>query len=326
MGNEIQSTVAVRTNDRVYWVDWIKVFAMTLVVYAHTDSFSVINRAIFTFHMPLFFMISGYLHKTRTFREELPIVFKSLVIPYIILLFGLCILHLDTNYRDYLNILIGSLEGAPLYVRPMWFVVCLVLIRILLSFFRANSQLICLAVISLLGYYALVRLQMVPHDFDFLQINTTLMCLPFFILGIFLKKHFETVLKFKWAIYVLAIPCLLLAIKNGYINVFRCEGGTYVSLFYINAAMISLFWILLFSQFLNKRNLHVEKLAKGMIILLATHFTMIDLFALVLPLTIPMTFVVAILVMIIGYFLSVFSYVHFPILFGKYDFRRKLGK
>ena len=97
--------MAVRTNDRVYWVDWIKVFAMTLVVYAHTDSFSVINRAIFTFHMPLFFMISGYLHKTRTFREELPIVFKSLVIPYIILLFGLCILHLDTNYRDYLNIL-----------------------------------------------------------------------------------------------------------------------------------------------------------------------------------------------------------------------------
>ena len=49
------------TNIRLNWLDWMKVIGMYLIVYGHFSSYG--HKFIYTFSVPLFFMISGFLFK-----------------------------------------------------------------------------------------------------------------------------------------------------------------------------------------------------------------------------------------------------------------------
>ena len=51
--------------NRLNWIDWAKVIAISFVVFGHIPqvSGSFPQHYIVTFHMPLFFFISGYLTK-----------------------------------------------------------------------------------------------------------------------------------------------------------------------------------------------------------------------------------------------------------------------
>lgn len=50
--------------NRIIWVDYSKAILITLVVLAHSPSLpSSVDALIVGFHMPAFFIISGYLHK-----------------------------------------------------------------------------------------------------------------------------------------------------------------------------------------------------------------------------------------------------------------------
>jgi len=68
------------------YIDWLKGFAIFLVVLGHCwlvdkNTFWL----IYTFHMPLFFCISGYLFsKKKRFKEFIMSKIKTIIIPYII--------------------------------------------------------------------------------------------------------------------------------------------------------------------------------------------------------------------------------------------------
>ena len=71
--------------ERINWIDWAKVIAITMVVFGHIpeNPNNFLMQYVCTFHMPLFFFISGYLSKHRTdIRANLLKYWKSLVIPY----------------------------------------------------------------------------------------------------------------------------------------------------------------------------------------------------------------------------------------------------
>ena len=74
-------------NNRINWIDWAKCIAITMVVYGHIPQTegSFLPFYICTFHIPLFFFISGYLTKTRhDTKEEIKKCMHSLFIPYIL--------------------------------------------------------------------------------------------------------------------------------------------------------------------------------------------------------------------------------------------------
>lgn len=53
--------------NRKFWLDSVKVFGITLVVFGHfTPDYKndFLCQLIYSFHMPLFFIISGYLCST----------------------------------------------------------------------------------------------------------------------------------------------------------------------------------------------------------------------------------------------------------------------
>ncbi len=56
------------SKDRILWLDTLKVMAIYLVVLGHIVSTTYqpdLKGIIYSFHMPLFFMISGYLNKDK---------------------------------------------------------------------------------------------------------------------------------------------------------------------------------------------------------------------------------------------------------------------
>ena len=66
---------------RIEWIDIAKGIGIILVVIGHISQIEVLNDIIYSFHMPLFFIISGYLYKRKeNFTKG---KFKKILIPYL---------------------------------------------------------------------------------------------------------------------------------------------------------------------------------------------------------------------------------------------------
>lgn len=74
---------------RIFWIDFLRAFGLTLVVLGHTSELPEnIFKVIYTFHMPLFFFLSGFLWSDNivdkcNFKEYLKKKVNSLLKPYL---------------------------------------------------------------------------------------------------------------------------------------------------------------------------------------------------------------------------------------------------
>lgn len=64
------------------WVDWLKAFLIFLVILGHLPDELHIKWFIYLFHMPAFFIISGYLYRPRAIKEEMRKIVSQLLFPY----------------------------------------------------------------------------------------------------------------------------------------------------------------------------------------------------------------------------------------------------
>lgn len=73
-------------SSRIDWIDYSKAFLIVLVVFAHCPLIPhVLDVLICGFHMPAFFIISGYLHKCQTNSSNcIRKNYKRLIIPAIL--------------------------------------------------------------------------------------------------------------------------------------------------------------------------------------------------------------------------------------------------
>lgn len=81
--NSIDMINPHRMGDRIEWIDSARGIGIILVVAGHVFTQpESIHRIIFTFHMPLFFMISGMVFKAQDWRKFWKSRFFSLALPY----------------------------------------------------------------------------------------------------------------------------------------------------------------------------------------------------------------------------------------------------
>lgn len=125
---------------RYNWVDWCKSIAIFLVIWGHLPMHSIAISIIYSFHMPLFFLISGYLYKPqKTAKEEFKKNFKTLFVPYLIyqLIFypywmvreSLVFHQSFTIYDSIIRPIIQSLASNAIN-GPTWFIYCLLSFKI----------------------------------------------------------------------------------------------------------------------------------------------------------------------------------------------------
>lgn len=127
---------------REIWLDACRGFAMLLVLLGHNDPPFI--RLIYGFHIPLFYLISGYLFKPGAkqpgFKEAITKILNRYIIPYYVLCFINLLLHyiiLVVATDTYLNasqiltyikgiILVG--ENMP-DCAPLWFLFSMGIVR-----------------------------------------------------------------------------------------------------------------------------------------------------------------------------------------------------
>ena len=75
---------------RIEWIDTAKGIGILLVIIAHVcnigGAFAPVSLLIYSFHMPLFFILSGYTLSKRTIELDIKTLiikyFKTLIIPF----------------------------------------------------------------------------------------------------------------------------------------------------------------------------------------------------------------------------------------------------
>ena len=130
---------------RFHWIDTLKGIGIMLVVFAHHHLPTALETYIYSFHMPLFFFISGFLFDFEKYAESVAnfvkVRLKSLVVPYFCFAVPTCLFYflMDAVYQpDFVNIEFfeaGALYGicsilyalGPMisYNQSLWFLTCL---------------------------------------------------------------------------------------------------------------------------------------------------------------------------------------------------------
>lgn len=142
-------------NGRIVWIDQLRGVAIFLVILGHVSLPAKINGLIYTFHMPLFFVITGLTIKNQkllqcSIKEYIIVQAERLLIPYFWMNFMMYPLwyftfhHLGatslTVPQALLGIFLGnsSLCGSP--SNALWFLLVLMLAKILyLLFLKASG-------------------------------------------------------------------------------------------------------------------------------------------------------------------------------------------
>lgn len=256
----------VNNSHRIFELDIARVIGMYLVVFGHLYSFEGANPLrvwIYSFHMALFFFISGILHKERSWLGASIAHFaKALLLPaavfgltYLLLFipltyFGLSLYNDFTtppvdNHLPFLGytfemlkfVVIDAVYGHSLPDGVIWFLVTLFYCKVWTLLLDRRPLLV--GACYLLLFYVFFK-----YNANVLFIKQSLMALPFYVVGYKFKNY---ILDFmhrynKWllALLFLALNIALIFI-NGRSSMFSCVIGTrlniYLSiiLFYINS-------------------------------------------------------------------------------------------
>jgi len=217
--------------ERETWLDVAKMIGILLVVYGHSTEGPKSITFIYWFHMPLFFMISGYLFKPVNTISELKFYIKKLalrlLVPYCtyLILFSLynVVLQLNASTFNLSNLLdeVGSLLIGGRFITGVhgvfWYVTCLFITQILFSliclYFKKNStRLLIITSCYLLAHFETIKL---VHEFGkttFNQIaipwnmDVAFLAVFFLGLGFFIKKLISSIPNY------IGISCFILSI------------------------------------------------------------------------------------------------------------------
>ncbi|WP_292388442.1 acyltransferase family protein [Methanosarcina sp. UBA5] len=198
---------------RLHWVDALKGMGIMLVVLAHHSLPVALDTYIFSFHMPLFFFISGFLFDFEKYAESTVNFVKercrSLILPYFGFVLLTCLFYflLDTVFQPGItNIpffensafysiysILYALGPLISYNPPLWFLTCLFVTELLFygfakKYYSEPKKLVLgLTVSGIIGYlYSIYVPFRLPWNAD-----VTLSSVVFYGAGNLFRKFIE---------------------------------------------------------------------------------------------------------------------------------------
>lgn len=182
--------------------------------------YAYIFKFVYSFHMPLFIMISGFFAykiydvvNGKDYVDFIKKKFKRLMIPYFLISLIACPIKLYMNKYAarpievnslFLNILVKPLE---IPIQFFWFIYTLFLIFALVPLFR-KIPLKFMLLISLVLNLASIDIT------NFFYINGVIHYLFYFYLGLFFREHYNKYEVFKGKIIIVICSLAILVILN----------------------------------------------------------------------------------------------------------------
>ena len=226
------------SSKRILWIDFAKFIGMLLVILGHRGKIRLLNMFIFSFHVPVFFVLSGM---TFSFSKNLPDLgkktlkrFLRLIIPYLISLIVFTIIDiimkpeifsLGSYWLDQLLKVVGYSSANYLYIDALWFLFALfvsgTMFDLLHLFFKNIKDLfVCCCALSLIGVFLGILLNKTP-----LMLDVSMSVLPFLCFGYFLKNY-----DFSRKNWLISLLLLLIWGSLMIIMWFSKDGGTYMAI------------------------------------------------------------------------------------------------
>lgn len=316
---------------RLEWIDWMKTIGIYLVVLGHFDSYG--NDFIYAFHMPLFFIISGFLCKKE---DNQGIFWKklwfNLVVPMLIIAAAnfvyACILQLidgsfefKTFYWFVRNVLFGMVSGFD----NLWFVYTLILLKIIFQYCRSSVLFYALTVVMLTLAYIYNNYDLSAFPFFMKEPNAIVdVCTayPFFALGILLHDY-KAILK-EWnhkGMLVLMGVCGFLLVficcsYNGSVGLHCSDYGGNMLLCLLGGVSGSMM-VFAVSKLLGHASKYVVIISRGTIIILGFQKIIIALVRAFFPASYA-DIVFAFIIVILFIPLIIWTERYFPLMAGKY--------
>ncbi len=326
------ATVSLPETKRLMWVDWMKAIGIYFIVAGHF--FSVGDLYIYSFNVPVFFVVSGFLSKRedsgKTFLKK---IVYNMIIPMLLISFINSIIDNifleGGNPYDILRFPIYFILGFHRALKCLWFVYTLICLRFILQYTPANRiiQISLLIALPSLGIW----LDAQPFFNDITDVGfksnafvDTTMAYPFFILGFYLRKKKNLPVKFNNLPIQIAGLIILLIIMvigtnhNGYVWMYLNEYGNNFLLFLLDGLCGTII-IYIISKWLNDRFARsIITISKGTIIILGFHYYLIDLINYYLPTAHGIVYLYSLVIIITFIPIIRFSAKYLPILIGKY--------
>lgn len=278
------------------WADNTKFIGIMLMLLGHN---ALANNALFdfiySFHMPLFFFISGYYASVK--NEGFKVYFlknaKSLLLPYVIfyiltLPFGLFVIYAhpyNHPYNGWLEFLLKPLIGMITVKTtsfafhtngPSWFFVALFLVKMIYFVFRKISEgmkfllgscLICIGMLFLLKHYIPVV---------YARLDAAFLAYPIFIIGYICRRYGIVAMLNELSIYkkkLLVISSLLVCFVgsrlNGHVEFSAANFGNNLTLMYVTA-MIGIAGVVSLASMM-PQNRYISIIGGGTGIILGLH-------------------------------------------------------
>ena len=269
------------------YLDLLKGIGIFLVVLGHHDTY--LGKYIYSFHMPLFFFISGIFHSNyKSYREFIENKLRKLVYPYFILAFSLFLFWIIIGRKfgesaikktpivvSFKGIFLGndinnisSMEWGL----PLWFLLCLFIVSNLYYFIsklEIKYILFCNIILGIVGYY-------LSKDTYFLfriwHFDTALIAINFYTLGNLLRnKIFDKKLE-KIPVSILVLIAFLSVVGNEINGRIDMHGIYYsnILLFYLNA-ILGIAFIFICIKKISLKSIVLEYMGLNTIIILAYH-------------------------------------------------------
>lgn len=277
---------------RIEWVDRAKGIGIILVILGHVTFPNEVKTLLYSFHMPLFFFLAGYVYKINnniSFREYFIKKAKVLLLPAyfftVINLIWTIMLSIINNgqvniniYRKILGVFI-QFRGSE-FSTDGWFLICLfvseIIMWIITQKYQDNKQLIGIALlISVIGYIYCETIGIVVPW----ALEVSLNAVAFLIIGYLFNKNsnkLDKLLKMKFLIiYILIniITCFTnYRLSNKHVDMYANNYGNYF--LYITSAITGIIIVIILSKNILKFN-ELRFIGKSSLIYYCMHFKII---------------------------------------------------
>ncbi len=239
--------------NRIVYLDVAKGLAMLLVIYAHCmyyTGFRSIIGFIYTFHMPVFFLISGYfLSANKSFLHNLKEKAKTLLIPYIVTVLIGSLLLLSRSYEVSLTNLISYTYASSTPIESLginnifyiWFLLALFYATVLGSLFIKMEKMKAIFILFTLSSLCFVLYQVCNFKTIPLFLLQGVFATIYVYIG-FLCKSYNILSSFSF--YRVAFACILYLVS---VDIFQVYSIYYILLpKYLSSFIASLAGVYLF--------------------------------------------------------------------------------
>lgn len=276
---------------REHYIDNIKTFSIVLIIIGHSGLRRIypdFDIWLFSFHVPIFFFVSGYLMESKGNFKKINIakIFRNYMIPYFcfsviyqITVEGLNMIAGNRTIAEASAIMFHSIATFDGGDTANWFLFTLFVAEIV---YRLERKLLNVTEVFVLNLALLVLPIAIPHNNEYVRgILRTFPAVFFIVCGglyyIYMEQWKRLAKNKSLILAVVGVLQIVLCIFNGRVDTYGLIFGRITFLYYLDA-LTAILVIFLFAQSRGDKSIPVITwYGRNTLIIMATHQALIEL-------------------------------------------------